>query len=154
MGIVKLGKKLIKVGRKTGKTLGKRGKELAEAVFERAITILETELKGAEHGQQSAATQDRKRDHSADGAPAEGKPSRKPAAQEANHPHAPAPARSHAAGARPRQPGSKPPPKPVKKSAKKSAKREGPAAAESRAAEVERRAPAAPASDGGNPPKR
>jgi hypothetical protein len=48
MGIGKLGKRLDKIARKAKKTLGRRGKEVAEAVLERAISILDSELKGAD----------------------------------------------------------------------------------------------------------
>jgi hypothetical protein len=143
MGIGKLGKRLIKVGRQTGKDLGKRGKEMAEAVFEKAISILETELKGAAHAK-PAATRDRKN------APAEGKPPRRPAAQETDRPPAPEATAGHAAGRGSRQQGPKPAPKP----AKKAAKRQRSVAAERRAAVVDRKASATPASDGGNPPNR
>jgi hypothetical protein len=47
MGIGKLGKRLDKVARKARETLGGRGKELAVAVLERAISIIESELKSA-----------------------------------------------------------------------------------------------------------
>src|SRR5690348_8965106 len=48
MGIGKLGKRLDKIARKAKKTLGRRGKEVAEAVLERAISILDSELKAAD----------------------------------------------------------------------------------------------------------
>jgi hypothetical protein len=50
MGISKLSRRLDKVVRKARKTLGRRGKELAVAVLERAISIIESELKGAAAG--------------------------------------------------------------------------------------------------------
>jgi hypothetical protein len=48
MGIGKLGKRLDKIARKAKRTLGRRGKEVAEAVLERAISILDSELKEAD----------------------------------------------------------------------------------------------------------
>jgi hypothetical protein len=53
MGIGKLSKKLMKVGRKARTALGSPGKELVEAVFERAITILEAELTRAKRGRRA-----------------------------------------------------------------------------------------------------
>lgn len=61
MGIGKLGRKLIKVGRRTGKKLGKHGRELTEAVLERAISILEAELKRAGQGGKAAHERNRRR---------------------------------------------------------------------------------------------
>lgn len=54
MGIGKLGKRLDKMARKARKSLGRRGKELSEAVLERAISILESELKGADAAKSAA----------------------------------------------------------------------------------------------------
>jgi hypothetical protein len=61
MGIGKLGKKLDKVERKAKKTLGARGKELAQAVLERAISILEAEMKAGEVTKRQGAAERAKR---------------------------------------------------------------------------------------------
>jgi hypothetical protein len=129
MGIGKQGKKLVKLGRRAGKTLGRRGKELAGAVLERAIGILETELKGAEKAQGSTAAPDRK------SAPAEAKPRRTTASGDS-------------AGARPASHRRKSTPKASPTGAKRrSAAAEGPG---TEAAKT----PPTPAAGGGNAPKR
>jgi hypothetical protein len=73
MGIGKLGKKLDKVARKAKKTLGPRGKELAQAVFERAISILEAEMKSGDVTKRQGAAERAKRKQTS-GSPARAAP--------------------------------------------------------------------------------